>query len=74
MKGSPHQPPRMIVPKQPKLSKSVKKEKQMKPAKATKQSKLSNGSSDAQSPHEQLPPHMYGGYGIPGYGTCLQIV
>ncbi|OAF99990.1 uncharacterized protein CC84DRAFT_1222324 [Paraphaeosphaeria sporulosa] len=68
--GSPHQPPKMIVPKHPKRSKPIKKEKQekpMKPAKATKRSALSKGSPDNQAP-QHLPPHMYGGYGMPVYG------
>ncbi|KAJ4349487.1 uncharacterized protein N0V89_008103 [Didymosphaeria variabile] len=63
--GSPHQPPKMIVPKYSKLSKPIKKEKQEKP---TKLAKVPKRPEAAASSPQQAPPPMYGGYGMPGYG------
>ncbi|KAL1610579.1 hypothetical protein SLS60_002249 [Paraconiothyrium brasiliense] len=63
--GSPHQPPKMIVPKQSKLSKPIKKEKQ---EKQTKSAKAPKRPEAAASSPQQGPPHVYGGYGMPGYG------
>jgi hypothetical protein len=60
----------MIISKQSKQSKPIKKEKPekpTKPAKAGKRSEPPNGLPDDQS-HQQFPPHMYGGYGMPPYG------
>lgn len=55
----------MIVPKQSKLSKPVKKEKQ---EKQTKSEKVPKRPEAAASSPQQAPPHVYGGYGMPGYG------
>ncbi|KAL5394951.1 hypothetical protein PMIN02_004510 [Paraphaeosphaeria minitans] len=68
--GPPHQPSKMIVAKYPKLAKQIKKEKPMKPVKASKRSEFSNRSPDIQAP-QHMHPHMYGGYSMPGYGTCI---